>query len=75
MAPCRSLEGKPTQHSLEDPDGQKDPEQAENPAWLQLCTLGGGYRVNGTCQMRRVLSVSPHGAGLPLLPEALPKLR
>ena len=46
------------------------------------CDLGGatarpgrGYSIRGACQMRRVLSVSPHGAGFPGLPAALPKLR
>lgn len=42
--------------------------------WLPSA-LDEGYRVKGTCQMRRVLSVSPQGAGLPLTPCALPKLR
>lgn len=54
------------------PDG---PQRAESPARLPLCALAGGYSVNGTCQMRRVLSVSPHGAGRPPPPAALPKLR
>ena len=36
---------------------------------------GRGYSVKGACQMRRVLSVSPHGVGFPGLPAALPKLR
>lgn len=57
------------------PDGEKGPQQAESPTQLPPCTLARGYSVNGTCQMRRVLSVSPEGAGRPLPPEALPKLR
>ena len=79
MASCRSLEGVAPLCSLGTLDRWEGPQQAESPAWLQpglqLRGLGGGYSVKGTCQMRRALSVSPHGAGFPLPPRAPPKLR
>lgn len=73
------LEGDSSQRSSGAPDSWKGPPQAKSsmtvarPAavhwWVQ------GYSVKGTCQMRRVLSVSPQGAGLPPPPGALPKWR
>lgn len=73
-----SLEGESTPSCRHGgPEGRRGPQRPRAPCSLWPCARPAkGYSVKGTCQMRRALSVSPHGAGLPLPPGgALPKLR